>query len=373
MKLERLLITCGGTGGHFYPGLAIAKAMKKRGGHVKLLLAGVNAQAQSAIAREQGIDSLILPAMAAPRKAPFRFLLGLIQGYGLCRKEIAAFSPQALLGMGAFTSLPAVLACKTARLPLYLHDGNARIGRANRMLSCFARFLAAAFPPVNGDKIKCPIVETGMPIREILVESAETIDRKKAIEELNALYHTDLLPDAPTILIFGGSQGAAVFNAALPEGLLQLNSSEIQVLHLTGRNKLESTLAAYKDAPFKTLITESSEKMELFWSAADMVFSRSGGSSIAEMALFGCPGVLVPYPFAAENHQMANAAYFAEADAGVLLDNYELSPENSRELLADFLNDRAKWSRRGQNAKSLARPGAASCVLDKIEENLQNK
>jgi len=370
MKFERLLITCGGTGGHFYPGLAIAKAMQKRGGEVKLLLAGVHAENQARIALDQGVGSLILPVVPVPKKSPVRFLIGLVRGFFICRREIKAFKPQALLGMGSFTSLPAILAAKSAGLPLYLHDGNARVGRANRMFSRFARFLAGAFPVVNPGRIRCPVFVTGMPVRQALIDAAKTLEKTSAVAELNRLYETDLDPELPTILIFGGSQGAAVVNAALPEGLLQLNRTDLQVLHLTGKDKLESTLASYKDASFKRLVIEKTERMELFLSAADIVFSRSGGSSIAELALFGRPAVLIPFPFAAEDHQRANAQYLADADAGILVDNYDLSPDRSRELLAGFLTDGDLWKKRGENAKKLAKPDAAEDLLKKIEEDL---
>ena len=145
------------------------------------------------------------------------------------------------------------------------------------------------------------------------------------------------------------------------------------MLHLTGHNKLESTLAAYKDAKFKKLILESSERMELFLTAADLVFSRSGGSSIAELTLFGRPAVLIPFPFAAENHQLANAEYFVNSGAGILLDNYDLSPERAKELLSGFLTDRETWLQRGKQASSLAKPAAADDLLNKIADFLQKR
>ena len=370
MKFERMLITCGGTGGHFYPGLTIARVMKKQGRDVRLLLAGSNAAAQCEIARSFGIESVELPAMPAPRKSPLRFLAGVLKGYKACRREIRNFHPQAMLGMGSFTSLPAILAAKRSRLPLFLHDGNAKAGKANRILSRYAHFLAGAFPLVNADQIKCPVYITGMPVRPELTEAAKRLTKAESIARLNELYSSDLDPVLPTLLVFGGSQGAAVFNAALPEGLLQLERSDIQVLHLTGKGKLQSTLDSYKDAPFKRLVIETSEQMAFFWSAADIVFSRSGGSSIAELALFGKPAVLVPYPFAAEDHQRSNAECFSCANAGVVLDNYELSPDHCREILQDFLASPASWEERGKNAQALARPTAAEDLLEKIEASL---
>ena len=126
MKFERLLITCGGTGGHFYPGLAIARAMQKRGGEVKLLLAGVHAENQAKIALDQGVGSLILPVVPVPKKSPVRFLVGLVRGFFICRKEIKTFKPQALLGMGngamSDADPPAQLPVLGFSLDLYPHS-----------------------------------------------------------------------------------------------------------------------------------------------------------------------------------------------------------------------------------------------------------
>ena len=370
MKLERLLITCGGTGGHFYPGLAIAKAMQKRGGKVKLLLTGKHALAQKAAAEKQHVETIVLPELQPLRQAPFRFAAGVFKGFRACRREIVDFSPQALIGMGSFTSLPAVLAAKTARVPLYLHDGNAKIGKANRFFSRFARFLATAFPPANADKIKCSIHVSGMPVREQLIEAAGKLTKEESITRLNEMYGSELSPEIPTILIFGGSQGAAELNTALPEALLQLNEQNLQVMHLAGKNKLESTREAYQDAHFKRLLLETSEHMDLFLSAADIVFCRAGGSSMAELALFGKAAVLIPYPFAADDHQRANGECYVNIDAGLILDNYELSTNRSKEILQDFMDHPEIWRQRAANAQKMAAPRAADDMLDKIEEDL---
>lgn len=370
MKLERILITCGGTGGHFYPGLAIARAMQKQNGKVLLVLSGINAHAQCEIARQQDIPAVELPAMPHPFSAPWGFFRGMTSGFFSSCREIRRFRPQAVLGMGSFASIPPVLATWILRVPLFLHDGNAKVGKANRWFSLLAKALGTGFPPINSSRIKCRTVHVGMPIRQSLLDAAEKTDKKQAIEELNRRYQTDLSADVPTILIFGGSQGAAAFNAALPEALLQLNRNDLQVLHLTGKGKLDSTLSIYKDAAFKKLVVDSSEQMELFWLAADMVFSRSGGSSIAELALFGRPAVLVPYPFAAENHQKANAQYFSNSGAGLIVDNFELTPDKGKELLEDFLNNPAIWQERGNAAKRLAMPTAAEDMLDLIARSI---
>ena len=370
MKLDHLLITCGGTGGHFYPGLAIAKAMQKRGGKVKLLLTGKHADTQKATAEQQGIETVVLPDFPHPVQSPFRFLTRLVKGFLICRKEMKKFSPQALISMGAYTSAPAFLAAKWTKTPLYLHDGTAHIGKANRIYSRWARFQGTAFPPANADRIKCPIHVVGMPIREQLIEAAGKLTKEESIAELNKLFNTDLSPEKPVVLIFGGSQGAAELNGTLPVSLMQLNDPDLQVIHLTGKNKLESTRAAYQSANFKLLLIESSERMDYFLSAADIIFCRAGGSSLAELALFGKSAVLIPFPFAAENHQSANADCFAAVDAGIALDTRNFTPLRSKEILQDFIANPALWQQRAANAKLLAKPHAADDMLNKIEEDL---
>lgn len=369
MKLHRLVITCGGTGGHFYPGLSTARAFQEEyGGEVLLLLSGVNSAKQRAVAEAAGIRAVELPQMPSPGHSPVRalhFLRGLLGGCRATKQELEKFRPEALLGMGSFASLPAFLAAKRLHIPCFLHDGNARIGRANRWLSRGAVLLATAFPPVNAAACRCRVITTGMPVRPELVRCAG-ISREEAFAGLNRQFKTHFDPARPTILIFGGSQGARIFNVTCPEALKALNRADLQVLHLAGPARLDEALAAYEGATFPRLVLPGSEKMELFLGAADLVLSRSGGSTVAELALFGRGAVLIPYPFAAEHHQCDNAEFLAAAGAALRIDNAEFTPERARELFAGFLADSAAWRERGRRAAALARPRAAEELLEEI-------
>lgn len=376
MNLHRLVITCGGTGGHFYPGLSTARVFQEEcGGEVLLLLSGVNSAKQRASAEAAGIRAVELPEMPSPGHSPvraFRFLCGLAGGYLAARRELKAFRPEAFLGMGSFASLPAFFAAKRLHIPCFLHDGNARIGKANRWLSRGAELLATAFPPVNADSCHCPVLTTGMPVRPELVRDVG-ITREEAFAGLNRAFGRDFDPARPTILIFGGSQGARIFNVICPEALKALNRSDFQVLHLAGPARLDEALAAYEGAEFPHLVLPGSEKMELFLGAADLVLSRSGGSTVAELALFGRSAVLIPYPFAAEGHQRDNAEFLAAAEAALRIDNAEFTPERAGELFRGFLANPAAWAERGRRAAALARPRATRELIEEISARTDSR
>lgn len=365
-RLQRLAITCGGTGGHFYPGLATAIAAEKRGIPVLLLLSGVNAAKQCAIAAEHGLRAVELPRMPSPSSLrnllPFGF--GALFGFFRACRELRRFRPQAVLGMGSFASAPVLTAARMCRIPRFLHDGNARIGRANRIFSRRNGVVATAFPAVNADACRGRVVVTGMPLRAELVAAAAEWDKAKAIARLNERFGCELSPDCFTVLVTGGSQGAAKLNEIVPQVLAAFDPAALQVLHLAGRGKAEAAKAAYGDSPVRRIVIESTAEMELFLASADLAFSRSGGSTVAELALFGTPAVLVPYPYAAEGHQRDNALFFTGNGGGILIDNAALTPDAVREALArppEF------WREASRCARELARPRAAEELLDEID------
>ena len=366
---ERLVITCGGTGGHFYPGLALARRMMERKGQVLLLLSGVNSESQRRVAENFGVPVAVLPSMPSPGKNPVRwcrFLWGLVRGFQQALREFRYFSPQAVLGMGSFASLPVICAARWKKIPVFLHDGNARVGRANRMLSKKAEFMGVAFPAVNASAIHCPWEASGMPLRPELLHAAQ-LTRDEAVVRLNACYGSALKPDRATLLVMGGSQGAQRINEVLPVALRILDpASPLQVIHLTGANKFDAVQEAYTHVAFPALVLPGCDRMELPYSACDLVLSRSGGSTLAELALFGKPAILIPYPYAMENHQYDNACIFVDAGAAVLLEQSGCSPERVAELLRDYMENTDVWTMRAARALSLGKPDAADDMIDRI-------
>ena len=366
--LTRLVITCGGTGGHFYPGLSIAAAARQRKIEVRLLLSGVNSVAQSRAAEAAGISAVVLPEMphpGSPAKA-WRFIRGAFGGWRGSLRELADFNPQAVLGMGSFAMTPVLIAAKMRGIPIFLHDGNTVVGKANRIFSRFARAVGCAYPPVNAAGLHAPWQLVGMPVRQALRDHAG-IGKAEAIAALNEHFDAQLDAGAPTVLVIGGSQGAAVFNATLPEAFKALPRPP-QILHLAGRNKLADTRRAYEGFGGRVLLLESNEHVEWFLGAADLVFARAGGSTLAELTLFGKPAVLIPYPFAAEQHQRRNAEWFVGIGGGRMIDNSWLSVETALEML-DV--SPAKWRDCAAASLAAARPDAAEKMLEMIENHIQ--
>ena len=366
-KLHRLAITCGGTGGHFYPGLSIAVEAERLGIKVLMLLSGINSATQCEQSRKAGIETVVLPHMPHPGSpvATMRFVKGAVGGYFGAMREMKRFSSQALLGMGSFAMTPVLLAARRCSVPVFLHDGNTVVGKANRLASRFAEALGCAYPPVNGEKIKCPSELVGMPVRRELRDHAG-ITKSEAVAMLNENFGSDFSADAPTALVIGGSLGAASFNTVFPEAFKAFGSA-LQVIHLSGRGKLDAARAAYRGFGGKLLLLDSNGHVEWFMGAADLVFARAGGSTLAELTLFGKPAVLIPYPFAAEAHQLHNAEWFKACRGGDFLLNQDLDAEK----IGDFLHrDPEFWRRCAAASRGESRPDAAEKMLMLIEKNL---
>lgn len=368
VKNLKLAISCGGTGGHFYPGLSVARCLNSEGGKAILLLSGTNAEKQKKIAESFGVVAIALPLMVHPKRPRlfFKFFDGFYGGYKLSLKMLKKYQIEAILGMGSFASLPPIFAAKKLRIPLYLHDGNAKIGKANRYLSRIATQLWSAFDMVNQNKVKCKSSCIGMPLRPEITH-LEKITKEQAIKKLNDEFNVALKPELITILIFGGSQGAEIFNVTLPKALKSIAKNfPIQVLHLTGKDKLEYTNDLYDGVDFPFLLLESSEKMELFYQASDIVFSRSGGSSVAEIAFFGKASILVPYPYAAENHQLNNAEYLSKNNGTIVLENKLCTEDLIIEKLEKLLADKSQIELMSQHAAEMKKLDVAEKILELI-------
>ena len=373
MKLERLAISCGGTGGHFNPGLSIARELKARGGTPVLVLGGAHVEKQAKIASEFGIDVIRIeaaPISVKPWKA-IPFLRKTWKGVGQCAAGFRQYRPQALLCMGSFASLPPALAAKRMGLPLFLHDGNAKIGKANRFLSRWAKALALSFPVKDASVIACPAVLTGMPLRPDLVTGV--LSKDEAIAAVNTRWHTAFSAERPTLLVFGGSLGARTINTAvkIPDDLP--GAERLQVIRLVGPGNLEAIRPLHAGSKAEELILESCQEMNLLYSAADLVICRSGGSTVSELAVYGKYAVLVPYPFAAEGHQDDNACWLASAGGAEIIPDAECSPERFGRLFRNWLTNRAEFESHGLKSKSLAMPRAGANVLDLIENILTSQ
>ena len=368
MKLKRLIIACGGTGGHFYPGLSIGREFAARGGEVLFMLSGKNGAVQCAIVESFGLQALELPFMP-PMRQFFSFGIGALKGMVQSLQRLKEFQPDAVLGMGSYTQLPLLVTAHYLRVPIFIHDGNARIGKSNRFFSKWARYMGSAFPPVNANMVRCEVEYTGMPLRRELLAGCQ--ERTAAVKNLNEKYQVKLLPEAPTVLIFGGSQGARAINESVPAAVHNILNQHpaLQVIHLGGKGNLELLRSAYRAYPNSTLLLESSENMREIYLTSDVVISRSGGSSVAELRYFKKYAILIPFPSAAEDHQFDNAAVLAAEGGGEIIRQEDLTSETLSARLNDVLAHPEKY-RSTASANDLSINDGVGILLRKINERL---
>lgn len=364
-ELKHLAITCGGTGGHFNPGLSIAQEFNASGGEAILLLGGKHAEKQLKIAAECGVTAYRITASPLS-KNPFRMcrvLWDTLRGWTQSRKILKKHQAQALLSMGSYTSLPPYLAARWKRLPFFLHDGNARLGKANLAMSKQAKAFAFSFPSVNAGGVKCHAELTGFPLRAQILQSRMT--RQDAFRKINEIFGTAFDPESPLLLVFGGSLGAERINRNI-----DFSDSTLQIIHLTGPGKKEQAEACYTGKPNQRLVLEAFEDIGLFYAAADFVISRAGGSTVSEIAYFGKYALLIPYPYAAQQHQDDNAAWLASAGGAEIVADSDCTASLFKSILDRWCANRDAIAAAGEKNRDLAMPDAAAKVIAMIQKFL---
>jgi UDP-N-acetylglucosamine--N-acetylmuramyl-(pentapeptide) pyrophosphoryl-undecaprenol N-acetylglucosamine transferase len=260
--------------------------------------------------------------------------------------------------MGGFTSTAPVLAARMRGVPSFIHESNAIPGRANRMTARMVRAVLLGFKECAQFFPRVKTEVTGTPIRSDL----KRIERKAALEQLG------LRDDLKTLLVMGGSQGATGINQAVIKSMTAFRDLPLQVIHLSGAR--DETLVAdnYRRENIPAFVAAFHHHMEAVYSAADFAVARSGAASLAELAAFSLPAILIPYPFAADNHQSRNAEIFARGEAAILLKESELSGDVLARKIRELVGDANKLRRMSENSSRLAPPDAAAQVVRAMEK-----
>lgn len=357
-----ILIACGGTGGHLFPGIAVAEALRARGHEVLLMISEKKVDAEAS-AKYPHLRFETVAAVAKPPTLSLQMLPFLAKTWSTVNRSkeiLRAFQADAVLGMGGFTSLPPVYAGHKLGLKTFIHDSNARPGRANVLTS---RFCSQVFLGLDAAKSFFPqreTVTTGTPVRPEIIHLP---DREQAAK----LFGLD--PAKTTILVTGGSQGAKRLNELCAEAAGKL-PSETQVLHIAGAmdfqrvTEISNGRAHYKVVGF-------CDQMPAAYAVADLVIARAGASSLTEISICGQPSILVPYPHAADDHQTRNAEVFASAGAAELVQEKDLDAEKLASMATSILRDLPTHKRMAKAARALAIPDAAERVCAAIEATLQ--
>jgi undecaprenyldiphospho-muramoylpentapeptide beta-N-acetylglucosaminyltransferase len=353
------IIACGGTGGHLFPGLAVAEVLRKRGHNVLLFVSEKDVDAL-ALKEHPEIPFEKLPSIGLP--SPFSptilgFLRRFNESLARCRSIYRRYKPQVVLGMGGFTSTAPVLAGKMRGVPTFIHESNAIPGKANKLTARMVRAVLLGFKECAPffPKVKTEI--TGTPIRTGL----QPIDRKIAREKLG------LNRDQTTLLIMGGSQGATGINQAMIKALPALANTGLQVIHLTGAREEKLVADNYRRANLPAFVAAFHHHMEEVYSAADLAVARAGAASLAELASFSLPGILIPFPYAADDHQTRNAEIFSRAGAAVVVKESEIQDDALAQKILEFIEDPVRLEKMSQNSRRLSSRDAANAVAQTIE------
>lgn len=355
----RVALTGGGTGGHLFPALAIGRALRVRWPHGVILFLGSAGGRERAAVEREGWDFVGLTVRAVTGVGPARAAaaLGLIAlAAWEARRILQRFGADVVVGTGAYVSAPVVLAARSLGVAALLHEQNAHPGLANRLLASWARPAAVAVGMAAAARFfrRCRVEITGNPIRQEVL-GADRVAARAAL---------GIAPDSVVPLVFGGSQGAHRVNMALMEALPLLGAERerLHVIHATGDRDLEAVREGYATLGFRATVSPFIREMGAAYAAADFAICRAGAITLAELAAMGVPALLVPYPFAANDHQRLNAEAFTRAEAAQVLADRELTGERVAAFIRWACRDPQVLREMGRRARSMAVPDAAERI-----------
>lgn len=352
MVAPRIIIMAGGTGGHVFPALAVADTLRARG--VEVIWMGTRRGLEAELVPKAGypiewisISGLRGKGITNGLTAPFRLMLALFQALTALHRQ----QPVAVLGLGGFVSGPGGVGAWLQRRPLLIHEQNAIAGTTNRLLARLACRVMEGFPESFPGRIAAQW--TGNPVRESIESLPEP--------QLRFQNRSGRL----RLLVLGGSQGARVLNETLPQALVLLAPGiRPEVWHQCGARQWEVTVAAYQAADITARLAPFIDDMAEAYSWADVVLCRAGALTLAELMAAGVGSLLVPFPFAVDDHQRANACALVKAGAARLLPEKELTPQRLAEELKGLEAERSALISMAQRARKLHRPGAAQRIAE---------
>jgi UDP-N-acetylglucosamine--N-acetylmuramyl-(pentapeptide) pyrophosphoryl-undecaprenol N-acetylglucosamine transferase len=347
----RLLLAGGGTGGHLFPAVALAERLRQEEPASEVLFVGT----------ERGLEYRLLPRLGWPLRiipmsgwaglglgARLKAAGGLAKSLVQSRRILREFRPDVVVGVGGYASVPVLLAARLGGIPYLIHEQNAWPGLANRLLGRWAKRICLSFAEAGKAFRRAPLVVTGNPVRA-------------------AMEHCPELPAGhPLVLVFGGSHGARAINRVMVAAVPQLARwrGQLRIVHQAGAGEVETVQAGYRTAGWADVeVQPFIDDMAAAYSVASLVVCRAGATTLAELTACGRPAVLIPYPFAANNHQAVNAAALASKGAAIMIEERDLKPEELGTLIDGLLSDRARLESMAATARSLAQPGAAARLL----------
>ena len=355
----RWLIAAGGTGGHVFPALSVATALREMDRDADIVFVGTDRGLESRTIPPKGFKLKIVKGAAGivglGWKAKLRTLVRLPRIGLQCLYLLLSFRPHLVLGMGGFSAGPTVLMASILGFPTAIAEQNAVAGRTNKALGRFVKRIFLTFEESKEGFDQSRVTVTGNPVRSEILEGAKNATKDGWDPSRDKTLN---------LLVFGGSQGARGINDAMEQAMARLRALpfSIEVLHQTGKQQVEELQNAYDAADIHGTVVPFIHNMEAAYARAHLVVCRSGAASLAEIALFGKPTVLVPFPHAADDHQLKNARIFETKGAAVVLEQKDLNGDVLAEVVERLTGDPGRLQEMGRNAGTLAKPDAANDI-----------
>ncbi|MCP4503048.1 MAG: undecaprenyldiphospho-muramoylpentapeptide beta-N-acetylglucosaminyltransferase [Deltaproteobacteria bacterium] len=351
----RLVVAGGGTGGHLFPGIAIAQALKRVDPRHEVLFVGTEKGIEVTEVPKAGFDLELIEVAGLKRvglKQTLKSLFMLPASYFQSRSILRRFNADAVIGVGGYASGPLVLAAKTMGIPTAICEQNSVPGLTNRILGKLVRRVFGAFSSAAPFFAEQKFSVVGNPVRERFLQAAATTEEQKSIPKKR-------------VFVFGGSQGARPLNQNIPQGLALLKSEgqKFSILHQAGNIDIDDVKLAYEELGVQAEVTPFISDMVTAYRAASIVVCRAGATSCSELTALGVPSILIPFPQAADDHQTTNAMDLVDVGAAVLLAQSELTPEKIAAELRVLLEDQDLRNAMAAAAKSLGKLEASDVVI----------
>jgi len=362
-KAENFALAGGGTGGHIFPALAIAAELKRVMPKININYLGKKDSLEEKLAKSYGWKFNPIPARPLRRKlAPSNLLIPftVMRGSALTRSIMQKENITGILGTGGYVSVPALKGARKARIRIFLQEQNSYPGLATRLFAKNADLVFLAYSKAAEYlSPKTNVFQVGNPLRPDFALASRD----------EGLKFFGLPADKKTLLVFGGSQGALALNRKLKSSLARLkDSGNIQIIWQIGGYDFQTYKQAFQDSGINGVALEFIEQMKMAYAASDLALCRSGALSLAELAACGLPSILVPYPYAAENHQYHNAKAFENSGAAIVVKQSDLENFDLAESVIGLFDDNARLGKMSRAAKSMADLSASQKIVGKIIE-----
>ncbi|OFX65597.1 MAG: undecaprenyldiphospho-muramoylpentapeptide beta-N-acetylglucosaminyltransferase [Bacteroidetes bacterium GWC2_40_13] len=360
-KPLRIIISGGGTGGHIFPALSIARAIQRRDTNAEILFVGAHHKMEMEKVPAAGYKIVGLPVIGFQRKFLLKnltFFPKLFISLSKCRSIIKTFKPDMVVGVGGFASGPLLWTAQRLKIPTLIQEQNSYAGVTNKLLALKANRICVAYDEMHRYFPEKKIVITGNPVRKDLQHI-----KSKSQESLE---HFNINPEKKTVLVVGGSLGARTINESIAANLDELIHKDIQVIWQTGKYYYETAvqeLVAYKKHHVQ--VHQFINRMDLAFATADFIISRAGAGTISELCIVGKPVILVPSPNVAEDHQTRNAMALVSKNAAILVKDKEAKTQLIPELFK-LASDDQRRVELGINIQKLAKPHADDLIVDEI-------